>query len=340
MPQRKSSASSSNGVSPQQFCWACICFLGTVLAVQVCVLVCLLRRLSEVQHLGQATPEGPPSARQDLPITPSRPAAQHLAVAAALGAGPDELQIFVSTFQRAAPDAQLVVLVEDIPTLEANLDMEHLTFERVDALPPAWSELPAGDARLYHFNRYLQGVQAELVQLSDVEGIAFQASPFVWASGQDPGLQLFYDESGYVVGSDARIWNVMRQCYGTEAETMRSKTFIPPGYMIGSTADIQRYVSSVVREIDSHPNCQKRGVAAAVSNWVAHTMQGAIMHRNHDGPAAALVVATPPGQAWSGVPSTTRAAVQARWDGSIAIPSAGSSLIQCKAGGIERVRDG
>ena len=64
------------------------------------------------------------------------------------------------------------------------------------------------------------------------------------------------------------------------------------------------------------------------------------MHRNHDGPAAALVVATPPGQAWSGVPSTTRAAVQARWDGSIAIPSAGSSLIQCKAGGIERVRDG
>eukprot|EP00435_Cladocopium_sp_Y103_P065117 s15_g27.t1 len=96
MPQRKSTAHSNTGVSPQQFCWACICFLGTLLVVQVCVLVSLLRRLAEIQHLGgeQADQYASPALSRGRsfadPIEPASlrlPDADFVAVASALGAG-------------------------------------------------------------------------------------------------------------------------------------------------------------------------------------------------------------------------------------------------------------
>lgn len=47
-----------DGVSGRHFCFGCICFLASVLAVQVCVLATLLRRLAEVHRSAVPTVQG------------------------------------------------------------------------------------------------------------------------------------------------------------------------------------------------------------------------------------------------------------------------------------------
>ncbi|CAE8695960.1 unnamed protein product, partial [Polarella glacialis] len=200
----------SSGVSGKQFCCACIIFLGTVLVVQVCVLVTLVRRLSEVnglvspadagaiasealrassaasaspflRPLGQSSDGAAPvalDAEAPLPAGDS----QRLAVAAAVGVGTEAILVFLVSFLRASPSSRVVMLVDQIPStadLEAEgVDITHVAFERIPwPLPPPWNSLPSSDARPWLFKNYLerqrlQGVQ--LLQLSDVEDVAFQ----------------------------------------------------------------------------------------------------------------------------------------------------------------------
>jgi len=214
------------------------------------------------------------------------PPSDFFAVASAIGAGPDELVIFVTTFQLAVPSgAHLLLLVDDVETWnsklkETGIDFQRVTLHRVKVAEP-WSTLPTHDARLYHVHSVLQSIQANLIQISDVEGIAFQANPFVWASAQTPGVHLFADNTR--VG-DAKTWPAVEICFGTEAENLRSKPTVVSNYMIGSKADLQRYLSAVLAKIDPTA-CNKRGVTAAAVNFVAQTKgRNVFIHSSTNGP--------------------------------------------------------
>lgn len=70
------SRSGGGGVTPHQFCCGCICFLGSVLAFQVCVLANLLRRLAEI-HGATREPQSVVAAAQlALPALPVQVPAQ------------------------------------------------------------------------------------------------------------------------------------------------------------------------------------------------------------------------------------------------------------------------
>lgn len=262
--------------------------------VQVCVLVSLLRRLAEIQHLGgeQADQYASPALSRDRsfsdPIEPASlrlPDADFVAVASALGAGPDEVVIFVTTFQRAVPTRAHLLLLTDVEALEEKLketgiDLQRLTFHRVDAAEP-WSALPTNDVRLYHVYTVLHGIQAKVIQVSEVEGIAFQANPFVWASAQPPGVHLFADNT--LVG-EAKTWPALAMCFGTEADHLQSKPTVASNYMIGTKPDVQRYLSAVVDKIKAAA-CNKRGVATAAANFVAQTEGTKVfIHNGQNGP--------------------------------------------------------
>lgn len=70
-----------DGVSPRQFCCGCICFLGSVLFLQVCLLADLLRRLSDVHRSADALPTALPGLPQVR--TAAAPAPQGISPAAA-----------------------------------------------------------------------------------------------------------------------------------------------------------------------------------------------------------------------------------------------------------------
>ena len=299
MPQRRAPAvSNSSGISAKEFCWACVFFLGTVLVLQICLLVSLLGRLAEVQQAAgepttaaatEATEPAGPSPENTA--VPAREASMDfLAVASAVGADQDAMRLFIRSYQRATP-SQLVLLVEQMP-LESDLrdsgiDLARLRLERVLPLPSTWSSLTREDAHIYFLHQYLQRMpHVKMLQLSDVDDIVFQADPFVWASEQEAGLHLFLDEPGVVVNS-GKMWKVLELCYGTQAARLHAKPRIPAGYMIGSSADVQQFLSDLLDEVSGRTACHKPGVVNAIANYMAHAAHAGVslhLHDNRKGP--------------------------------------------------------
>ncbi|CAE8595763.1 unnamed protein product, partial [Polarella glacialis] len=146
-------------------------------------------------------------------------------------------------------------------------------------------------ARPWLFKNYLerqrlQGVQ--LLQLSDVEDVAFQADPFVWVAGQQPGVHLFADEPSLTVGGDGKTAKLVELCYGSQVlQQLSGKPLLPPGFVIGTFSEVRQYMSLLVDEMAAHPSCHKKGVSGAINNFVAHgTHPGIQIHtyENRRGP--------------------------------------------------------
>jgi len=277
------------------------------------VLASLLRRLAEVHQLAepQALVVGSSDAasssltsrlRQPGKAAPQLDREGHasssgLAVASALGAGSEAIMIFLASFLRSSSSATLVLFVDQQPSPtdleETGVDLQRVTFETISQpLPLPWSTLPWSDASIWLFHNYLQRVASrteasQLVQLSEVSGVAFQADPFVWASGQQQGLHMFADEPGITVASDTKLWKVVELCYGPEASRIQAQPMMPQGYLIGTFSDLQRYTEHLVQEVLAHSACHKRGVAAAIGNYVAHAAHEGFeihVHENRRGP--------------------------------------------------------
>ena len=273
-PRRAATGQSAPAISANHFCWTCVCILGTSLVGQICLLVSLLGRLAEVQHAGelQSTVKiANASTTSAIDVELSKqglatPAAvgtsmDFLAVACAVGADQDATVLFVRSYQRATP-SELVLLVEQMP-LESDLrdsgvDLTRLKLEKVLPLPSMWSMLSREDTYIFYIHQYLQRMpgQVKIMQLSNVDDIVFQADPFAWASEQEPGLHLFLDEPGVVVNS-GKAWKLIEFCYGTQAARLHSKPRVPAGYMIGSSADLQQFVSDLVGEVTSRGACRE-----------------------------------------------------------------------------------
>ncbi|CAE7419065.1 aarA [Symbiodinium natans] len=291
-------------ISSKDFCWICVCFLGTVLVLQICVLVSLLGRLAEVRHAGDLqtsvkVSDALDSAelstsepnREPFPETAGGVTMDFMAVASAVGSDQDAMTLFVQSYQRAT-QSQLVLLVEPMvqesDLQNKGLDMTRVKLERVLPLPGLWSTLSREDTHLFFIHQYLQQMpgHVKILQLSDVDDIVFQADPFAWASEQEPGLHLFLDEPGVVVNS-GKMWKILEFCYGTQAVYLHAKPRVPAGYMIGSSADVQQFVADLMDEVASKTACHKPGVVNAFANHMAHAAHPGVslhLHDNRRGP--------------------------------------------------------
>eukprot|EP00933_Yihiella_yeosuensis_P021210 TRINITY_DN16846_c1_g1_i2.p1 TRINITY_DN16846_c1_g1~~TRINITY_DN16846_c1_g1_i2.p1 ORF type:complete len:487 (-),score=79.03 TRINITY_DN16846_c1_g1_i2:80-1540(-) len=326
------------GVSGKQFCCFCICFLASILIVQVCVLVHLLRRLAEVSRLSvpisqsaaasellgsSSASKGSPSrlrsteqshAAAAFPASVGVGGTLHnkgasgsvssqsvgivggnIALASAIAVGSEAIQLFLVSFQKAAPSASLVLLVDQTPPqaeLEAqNIDISRITFERIALpLPHPWGSLPPSEARLFLFKNWLEQHSSEapeFIQLCDVEDVAFQADPFAWVASESRGIHLFTDEPSKTVSS-GQSGKMMELCYGAQAALQfAAKPSVPPGYIIGNFADVKGYVNQFVDEMLTRSMCHKKGVSLAVNNFVAHSPHLGYelqLHDNRRGP--------------------------------------------------------
>mmetsp|Transcript_27056 Transcript_27056/g.89858 ORF Transcript_27056/g.89858 Transcript_27056/m.89858 type:complete len:459 (-) Transcript_27056:269-1645(-) len=321
MPRGKPPAVPSHDlVTPRQFCWACVCFLASVLVLQICILAVLLRRLSELQSL--AVPEATAHAvaaaalAQQLEGSLVRAAAPHLRAAAvggvatagsglgfdgrnlalgvAVGMSADSVLLFLSSLLRAS-DCDVTLLVDqplDASLLQAeDLDQGRITFETIARpLPAPWEAWPIEDARYWLFKEYLNRAQVQSkydrVQLSDVDDVAFQADPFAWLAGADAGVHAFAGEPSQLVRTDAKVADFLRECYGVGQE-FASKQSLAAGYVLGAARAVAKYADSVAAELESHQGCQRQGVHEAMHNYVLRREDpgfAVTVHENRRGP--------------------------------------------------------
>lgn len=188
-------------ITPKQFCCGCICFLSSVLIVQVCILASLWRRLSDVHHsveplsrlpqvqtiaaaprpivpsaasaANAAAAPSPQSALQ-LPIKPSvggTPDASKpvLAMGASFGLGADAVLIFLASLQKVSPGC-FVVLFTDKALSSSDMkavgvDERQVNFQIVQqaGLPAPWNNLHMSSTRWWLYQNYLLRTRVETV---------------------------------------------------------------------------------------------------------------------------------------------------------------------------------
>lgn len=169
-----------DGVTPRQFCCGCICVLGSVLVLQVCLLTSLLRRLSEVHRSAEVSPkltqvQTAAAVIASRPIAPApastgnvdaslrsqsavqmpvatpqwdsavNPSASKLGLAmgAAFGLGADKVLIFLTSLQKASPECD-VVLFADKALASADMQAVGINEQRIhfEIIPQAGLPAP------------------------------------------------------------------------------------------------------------------------------------------------------------------------------------------------------
>jgi len=221
-----------------------------------------------------------------------------LALGVAAGLGADSVMLFLSSLLHWS-SCDVVLLVDtpiDASLLQAEgLDLKRVTFEIIPRpLPIPWSGFHSDNARAWLYQDYLTRNHVDtsyaLVQLSDVDDVAFQADPFSWlvSSGGDSGVHAFADEPGWVVGSDTRIRESLRNCYGIQEEDkLASQPILTAGYVIGRVGDVMQYVKRVADELAAHQGCERQGLHEAVHNYVLRQSGLGVqlaVHENRRGP--------------------------------------------------------
>jgi hypothetical protein len=304
MPRKGGGVSLKEGISARHFCCGCIVFLSAVLFVQFCVLANLLRRLGEVQKVPEVSIHGAAAtslggASADAPArdvqadatsgtgTSETAKKQGLAMGTAFNVGSDGVLAFLATLLHFSPQCDVVIFCDQPLTKDVmeglKIDTARVKFETALPQLQPWSSFSPSSQRYWLFKSYLDRAQSfksyfestkpleayQYVQITDVDDVAFQADPFVWAARQRPGLHLFEDEPGVTVGTETQTMQSLGQCFGDQAANqIKEQNSVPSGYAIGTPKEVQFYLENMVEQLQAHTTCQKDKVDAAIHNAI------------------------------------------------------------------------
>mmetsp|Transcript_47125 Transcript_47125/g.88265 ORF Transcript_47125/g.88265 Transcript_47125/m.88265 type:complete len:482 (+) Transcript_47125:139-1584(+) len=157
---RKGGSNAGDGVSPRQFCCGCICLLGSVLFLQICLLANLLRRLSDVHRAADALPTALP--RLPPVRTAAVPAAKTIAPAVASMANSASPQ---SSANAAAPWSPQSA---ELPVINDNLESAPLASKLGLAMGAAFG-LGADTVLIFLASLQKVSPQCDIVLFTDKE---------------------------------------------------------------------------------------------------------------------------------------------------------------------------
>lgn len=107
------------------------------------------------------------------------------------------------------------------------------------------------------------------IQISDVRDVAFQKDPFDWVSMRHPGVHVFQEAQGAIIGQDSWKKKYIHECFGDPVlQRLAAQPSLNSGYMIGTSMEVIQFIQRFVTEQLAHLNCLKKGYDQGVHNVI------------------------------------------------------------------------